>query len=142
MNDVGCFSPLSLALSYLHPDSVSMICASFLSVPTSPSGIALPYYLFLFALTFLLELPFYRSVRTTLILNLATHPAVIWLFPYLFEGQERRTMVLWAELFAILLEFVLLFKLFRYPWKRALGLTLVANLFSWWAGQYLVRWLG
>lgn len=112
-----------------------------MSVPVSEPPVLLSRYLLLFALTYFLEWPFYRSPVKTLVLNLATHPAVIFLFPYLFLGHETRFMVLWAELFAIGLEFAILWRYYRYLLFRSLKLAVAANLFSWWLGTYAVRFL-
>lgn len=145
-----CLSPVQLALSYINPDAMGEACELILTVEASPQSLRLNYYVTLFALTCLLETPIYfyllkqlrlkRLLIAVLILNFATHPIVIWILRDYFSdlGFTTRTYLLSAETIAIVTEALLLFLIFKIPYKRAWFAAITANLFSWWFGLYLV----
>jgi hypothetical protein len=112
-------------------------------------------YLALFLITCLLEAPVYwvglhrqLSVAKTfwviVLVNLATHPAVTWLFPRFFLqiNSTNRDYLMVSEVSAILVEAFLLMIIFNVSKRRAMVVSFLANLFSWWSGLYVAYYLG
>ena len=146
MNFSTCNDPLTLALFWLGPEIIVPQCDWFLRGTVTATIFEPLGYLKTFALTNLLEAPFYfwllreHSVRvrgTALFsANLLTHPIVYFLLPYGFSllGASYGTFLAVGEGFALLSEIALL----RVVWKTSLSRTtlliFLGNLFSWWVG--------
>lgn len=153
MDDLNCYSPLAILTALFSPKSLSLVCAVGLSQATYFSAMRLPRYLVYFAVTCLLEAPFYiggarqlspaRTLKQILWLNLSTHPLVTFAFPFLFSLAHRQEIqtILTSELFAWTVEAMILRWAYGYSQARALVLSLTANLFSWGMGPYLIRWI-
>src|SRR5690349_20873644 len=84
MNSIDCYGPVALSQYFLG----STACESVLSSPSQTSIPPFFIYLGLFALTCCLEYPIYKFflrghplVLRVLLINLATHPAVVFVFP-------------------------------------------------------------
>lgn len=113
-------------------------------------GVTLTSYLLLFALTCLLEGPFYfrtmgtqplkRKLCGVLTLNLCTHPLVVLGFPQFFalNGYPRWASLLSSEIFAGSVEAAILSVLFSLPMRVSAAWAIATNLFSWWVGGLLV----
>ena len=150
-----CYSPLSLLISYLHSESMNTSCRVLLEDTTPPANLALWMYLGLFAMTCLLEAPIYwlglqrqlgvrKTIGAIFLVNLATHPAVTWIFPWIFAQTSllTRDYLLVSEFFAIVVEAALLIRPFRISVNWAFFISCCANLFSWWTGLYVAGYLG
>lgn len=150
----ACFSPLSLVIAFFRPAHLDPICAAVLFEQTHPAYVRLARYLIYFSATCVLEAPFYwvasagrqtlttgRRVAQIIILNLATHPAVTWLFPAIFSAMNRpyRDTLFFSESFAWIVEALILRFAYKYEPARAVVASISANLFSWWAGLYLIE---
>jgi hypothetical protein len=116
-------------------------CSGTYSVAPFDPGIGASAYLFFFGLTCLFEWTVYRSLLRTLVLNLLTHPFVVWLLPGIMRrgGLDYGTYLLTAEALAPGLEAAALALVFRIRPLRAMGLALLANLVSWLVGGELVQ---
>jgi hypothetical protein len=122
-----------------------------------PQLLSIQEYAQLFGLTFALEVPVYHAVcrrtRTyfgswslagrVFLLNLLTHPLVCFGFPSFAAraGIEGGTSLALSEVFAVLMEGLVLSCLWELPMRRALAGALVANLASWWVGTHIYGWL-
>lgn len=149
MNLTNCSAPGSLALFWLRPEILSAQCDWYLQVPAGVTAFHPLAYLRTFALTCLLEAPFYfyllrqeRWASRLLALlsgNLLTHPIVYFLLPYLFAraGQTFAVYLTVAETFAAVAEMIWIHLLWRTGRVRTCVLILSANLFSWWIGSAL-----
>jgi hypothetical protein len=137
-----------------HNPNLAFNCDLVLRPPPTP-GVAPNFvtYLELFATTCALEAVIYWpafawlqpaskwSTRTKAILgvNLATHPAVVFLLPLLAARLEisYACYLASAEIFATVIEALLLRWVFRFSMQTAFIVSIVANLFSWWIGLSL-----
>lgn len=106
----------------------------------------LGHYLVVFGLTMLLEAPFYIALAKRKFLlplifcNLATHPFIYWILPWLgvrFEWSFAEVMLA-AEVFAPVVEILLAVFVFKLKARFAVPLIILGNLFSWWVGIYLL----
>jgi hypothetical protein len=82
-----------------------------------------------------------RKLLAILGCNLATHPIVFFLIPRLvdhFNGRFVDSLVI-AEVFAPVVEALLLWKLLRLSAGRATLTSMAANLCSWSVGVYLIK---
>jgi hypothetical protein len=152
----GCYAPDSVFQALVLPDSLSTVCLAVLTSDAVRSHSSFLFYLLIFSLTCLLEAPFYfaagrlmgRSVRESakqiLLLNLATHPIVFWVIPFAMEllGKNIMAYVLTGEVFAPVVEALILQFWARYPWKYAWITAIAANLFSWWFGLWVLSFYG
>lgn len=94
----------------------------------------------------LLEAPFYFSLakrqfwKQLIICNLATHPFIYWILPWLGVQYEWSfaEVLLSAEIFAPLIEVALAVFVFKQRALLAVPLIILGNLCSWWVGVYLV----
>ena len=106
-------------------------------------------YLPFFLKTFVLELPIYFLFLRTLknvpvilkmntVLNLATHPVVFFIIPLILTQLNATYLhyLVVAEIFAPLVEALVLFKVYKISLGRAVLAALCANLFSWSVGIY------
>jgi hypothetical protein len=152
MNDL-CFTPPNVILGFVDPAALAATCAAIQNVGASATSTALPAYMAVFAINALLEAPAYgiagylnKQTPSTilgqiLILNIATHPIVYYLFP-LFAGHAAWTLLTLAgtsEAFAIVVEAALLKIVWNFSWSAAAFASLAANLTSWWVGAYLAE---
>jgi hypothetical protein len=104
-------------------------------------------WLLAFALTQLVEMPLYRALaRVTwaraFSLSLATHPAVWYVFPLLYERAALGWgATLWlGEAFAYLVEAALL-RAYGVDWLRAIAVSCAANTASLLVGELIrARW--
>jgi hypothetical protein len=126
-------------------------CAIELRSAIDPSFPEWQLYLKGFGLTLLLEAPIYawflrerlgflRKSLFILAVNVATHPMIWFVFPELFSKFEADigAYVIFSELFAPLVEGLLLKFAFGISSRFAFVGAAVANLFSWWIGAYLI----
>ncbi len=114
---------------------------------------AIQDYPLLFGSTCFLEAPIYllgmkiqkmgwaQCFLAIFVLNLASHPLVIFGFPELASrmGWSYGTNTLVAEAFALLIESLLLQFVWKISWPLAWGMGISANIFSWWAGIELMK---
>ena len=136
---MNCDHSYSVFRYFFEGDCVDVFARS----PLSP-GIGVAGYAFFFALTCLFEWPWYRNPVRVVILNLLTHPLVVWGWPVLVRnlGGSYGVYLLTAEAFAPALEAWALHRIWKVPASRAVGVALGANLFSWLVGGEIVnRWI-
>ncbi len=81
-----------------------------------------------------------RALALILILNLATHPLVTFVFPMFGQGLglNMASAIVLKETFAPLVETLILRRGSNLSWSEAAALAVAANLFSWWLGAYIV----
>jgi hypothetical protein len=148
----SCITPLAIAQYFSLSSELPARCLTVLGQTCYIPAISPTKYALLFLGTVLFEIPIYFAflrkkvpigslVLWTLILNLATHPAVSFLIPRICAATESRLVdyVLWAEIFAPVVEALLLWKIARVNLGRAAVAALIANLLSWWAGIVLLE---
>ena len=150
---ISCYSPRGLVEYLLAPKALSAECIHLMN--TVSTDVSLPdmsHYFFILCLTALLEFPFYfvlladkhkhfRNIAlTTLLCNLATHPIVYLIVPYLGKhyGISYGNMLGIAEVFAPLTEILLMTMVFKNKKKSTWALIILGNIFSWGVGIYLV----
>ncbi len=126
-------------------------CGLVLGTNISFNKASFAVYLQFFLLTCLFESIFYfyfgklqklvlpQILKQIFVLNLATHPIVFFAFPYFLEkmGSDVFTYIWTAELFAFTIEALILKFHYHYCWRKALGASGLANLFSWTVGIWL-----
>ena len=102
-------------------------------------------------MTIVLETPWYlffgwvgrqkmiTTIKQILILNLATHPIVFWVIPFVFNyfSLNALSYIVTAEMFALIIEMFILKFAFKVSWSRSFVASLCANLFSWSMGVWL-----
>lgn len=105
-------------------------------------------YAKILAATLALEFPlywlFFRSmgwkkvVALTFVVNLASHPLVTFAWPLLIQkmGWSFGHFILAAELFAPIVETLIIRYGWKISWKRSILAAFVANLLSWTMGSY------
>jgi hypothetical protein len=122
---------------------LSGTCTEVFAVPPRDPQLGIGAYLFFFALTCLLEWPWYRQWRRVLLLNALTHPLVVFVWPALIRGLGGGygAYLLTAEAFAPMIEGMALWRIWRLTPLKALSLAWGANLFSWLCGGEGVRLL-
>jgi hypothetical protein len=149
--NAACLAPPFVVLDLLAPGRLGAACRTVLSGEAGAADVTLAAYALVFLANCLLEAPAYgvfahimgRSRQAALGqiigLNLATHPAVYFVFPSLAEslGWSLLTQVSVSEIFAFAVEAALLRGIWAYPWRSAVLASALANLSSWWAGAYL-----
>ena len=144
----SCYTPSDIIRYFFH--SVPE-CRELLESKDLVPEIGLLTYLQAYGWTYALEAPIYLAVGRHLkrswgglffqvfALNLATHPIVTFVIPRLLVrfGTPFYAYISVAELFAPVVEALLLRYWARYPWKWALLASCFANLISWWIGTYV-----
>ena len=143
---MSCVDPIQVLSSFLTVTP----CTEELQEAMLPFSLSTIEYAKMLTATLLLELPFYHwflrskksfreSAKADLVLNLATHPLVIFVIPLLVVSQHGnfRSFIIIAELFAPLVETVLLHLIWKIPMKRAFAAAFIANLASWWIGTLI-----
>ncbi len=118
-----------------------------------PRPVPTPFlsYLEVFALTCLLEAPIYwfafrnekwsalKKLGVLFALNLATHPFIYFVVPQiimLLNGKVFQS-VLVSEIFAPVMEGILLYWLRKDFFWGSLGFAIATNLVSWWIGALI-----
>ncbi len=114
---------------------------------------SLDVYATFLVLTLLFETPVYyyfikkkfsllKILRISLVLNLLTHPIIFLLFPQIADqrGITYGWYVLAAEIFAFVIEWVALNKIFKFPFLQSMKVALAANIFSWLVGGEIVQY--
>ncbi|MBC7464537.1 MAG: hypothetical protein H7256_00970 [Bdellovibrio sp.] len=141
-----CLTPWALVINQFAEHSCGEIYTSGLPTDT----LTLTQYLPFFLKTYAFELPFYyfflrkifsttKILRINLVINLATHPFIFIMLPLIlvrFEFNYFQYLVV-AEIFAPLVEALILNQLFKVRWQTAVVASLVANLISWTVGVLL-----
>ncbi len=134
---------------------MTAMCRMALEWKVSAQSMGLGAYLGLFILTCLLEAPIYwlglrlrlstlRIIWATFFLNLASHPTITWIYPWIFSHSHllvRDYMVI-SEISAIVIEGALLVGIYKISASRAYCISFLANTFSWWVGLYIASPLG
>ena len=145
---VECLTPWHLIYNLFADNACAEIYSS--GLPTDPLTFTdyLPYFL----KTFILELPIYalilksqqsfgKTLAANSLLNLATHPIIFILFPIILPklGEfNYLNYLVAAEIFAPLVEAILLAKVFKLKIGWAVVSSVAANLFSWSVGVYWI----
>jgi hypothetical protein len=151
MISAECLSPYWIFKSYLSHRSIPLMCQIILESPTSEYTISMQKYSILFLTTCLIEAPIYwinlkkilkshiKGIQLILVLNLSTHPIVIWLIPILAINLNWTTLstIIISEFFAPLIEMLILILWYKINWKKAFITAFLANLISWWLGLFL-----
>jgi hypothetical protein len=148
---MSCASPQALLNYFFAGPASDFFCTQALSSLQMPTTITALAYLKVFFLTCLLEAPIYwialRSSSRNWIarfgivvaLNLATHPAVYFFWPWFVSklgGRYYQTLIV-AEIFAPAVEAKLLAYWAPMSFRRAILFAVAANLFSWSIGTWL-----
>lgn len=147
-----CYQPDDVINYFFSRHKLNLICEIALVNRASFAELTLIGYLRLFALTVLLETPVYwivlggtkkqlaRFIKAILTVNVATHPAVSFLFAHFASrhGWSEIQYITLAEGFAFVAEALILGVYFKYSWWRAIVGAFLANLASWWLGSFLV----
>ena len=151
-----CYSPLGIFRELLLTPSLESPCSIALSTPlTELSDVSLGQYLSILMLTIALEscfffLAFYlnktpfkklllQGTSSTLLCNGISHPFVYFVFPAMGVAYQLSYLhvLMGAEIFAPLIEALVLIKIWNLPGRIAWPCLIVANLTSWWIGIYL-----
>jgi hypothetical protein len=148
MNPV-CYTPWTLGKFFLFAQGLPVDCVGALQSPAYFPATSVQHYLLLLGWTCFLELPFYllalrskKFVWPLLACNVLTHPCVYFLFPALAGkvGANYGQTLFASELFAIVAEALLLAWVWKVSPSRALVCSVLANLFSWWVGVFILNW--
>ncbi|MEZ4750910.1 MAG: hypothetical protein R3B54_09900 [Bdellovibrionota bacterium] len=152
-----CNLPHSLLLYFFSSSSVPPECREYLNANSLDGvfGVTGGTYFVFFLLTTALEAPVYwyflkgeirptsRLVAVVICLNLCTHPLAILGFPQFFAlaGFTKLTALLFTELFALLVEGLVLWKVLQISPKASFAASFTANLFSWELGGLIAVFL-
>lgn len=146
---MSCGTPWNLWWVYVQPDHLEPTCRYVLqSVADLPGDLRVTTYLGYLGMTILLELPVFLVLRRlvaaarptavdVVILNLISHPLVVWILPRWMFGATFAAYLSTAELIAVTMEAGVLV-LWGLRWRRASFLSLAANFFSWGAGGWVM----
>ncbi|MEQ1875028.1 MAG: hypothetical protein ABL958_00185 [Bdellovibrionia bacterium] len=143
-----CYTPYSVIQYFVARPTLHEECNMLLSAPTWLPDMPLSEYLLYLIITCGLEAPFYMSIRSLswqkrvaaiFILNIATHPAVTFLWPVFLDKYDFTTagMILTVETFAPVTEALILIFGFRVKPATAILVAFLANLVSWGLGLYV-----
>lgn len=144
-----CYTPYSIFEFFLKPEAMNEACQALLGSPAWPPVMNFTEYALLFAIVCALEAPLYLNIRSLswrmrfaalIKLNLATHPLITYAWPLLLNHYQVSTasLILSGEFFAFVTEMLLLYFGFKVSLKTAFIFSLLANLFSWSFGLYLI----
>ncbi len=148
--NIFCYTPPGLAIDLISQSLSSAECREVLGQLSEVPEVSLLIYLKYFFLTCLLESPFYwmavrsgtrRFLSAVVLCNLATHPIVCFGIPFLMSlvhGNYGQGLAV-GEVFAPVVEALLLIGVWKVPQARAWTLSILANLFSWWVGIYAAQ---
>ena len=134
-----CLTPWKLVLNLFTPHE----CSEIYQLTTLAEPFTLMQYLPFFLKTLLLELPiyylFFRTLKSipkilqiNFLVNLATHPIVFFIIPMILmklNGNYLNYLVT-AEVFAPLVETLILVYYFKFSLRSAIATAICANLFS------------
>lgn len=142
-----CNLPHSLLLYLFSTKNVPPECLRYLTTSSLDGvyGVSATTYVLFFLLTVALEAPIYwyflrdritpasRWVAALFCINLCTHPLAILGFPQFFAlaGDTKLTALVATEVFAPVVEGLVLWKLLNIPPRVAFVASVAANLFSW-----------
>ena len=142
---LDCITPWNLIWNFFNAHQ----CNEIYELTTLTEPFSFLEYLPFFLKTFVLELPIYFLFLRTLknvpvilkvntVLNLATHPVVFFTIPLILTQLNATYLhyLVVAEIFAPLVEALVLFKVYKISLGRAVLAALCANLFSWSVGIY------
>ncbi len=150
MSAAHCASPWGLAVFLLNLVDPSSECYEVHQSLVTASDFELSFYLKYFGMTLLLEGPIYflgltmlpwpKRLLAIVVVNLATHPIIFYIFPLILSRFDATysTYLLTAEIFAPVVEALLLWKLFKLSPSKAFSIAIAANLISWWLGVLLM----
>lgn len=144
---VECLAPWSVIINQFTAHSCTEIYTS--GLPTESTNLI--EYLPFFLKTCVLEFPIYYLILyqikkwnqllfISVLLNLATHPFIFLGLPVIFaqfNGNYFQYLIT-AEVFAPIVEMLMLFYLFKIKWRLAFFSALLANLVSWTIGIYWI----
>lgn len=147
----ACLAP-NVLFDFYTNRQLELECTVLLSSSETPVSMSLLTYVSTFAWTCGLEALVYlplllarknkltRALALILILNLATHPLVTFVFPMFGQGLglNMASAIVLKETFAPLVETLILRRGSNLSWSEAAALAVAANLFSWWLGAYIV----
>jgi hypothetical protein len=142
-----------MGLFAVDSGQLSFWCRLALGVTIHGRWLPLGSYVPLFLCTLILEgaillpqlwamgLPWKKAATILLLVNTATHPLVVYAFPFVGEwaGLSYAATVWWAEAWVFAVETFLLRNFIRCGWWRSAELSLSANLASWMFGYWLLR---
>jgi hypothetical protein len=144
---IDCLTPWNLIWNFFNAHQ----CGDIYTITSLAEPVTFVEYLPYFFKTFILELPVYllflrhqkklsEILQINFILNFATHPVVFFLIPLIimqYNATYLHYLVI-AEVFAPLVEAIILAYFYRISCKRAFLAAIAANLFSWSLGIYWV----
>lgn len=80
-----------------------------------------------------------RSIALIVTLNIATHPLVTFPFPIAGAALDLNvaSAIILKEMFAPLIETLILRRASNLSWAEAAASAVTANLLSWWLGAYV-----
>jgi hypothetical protein len=148
--DSSCLTPPQVLAFVFHGD-MAFLCKVMLMSSESIPSMTLLSYLVIFGWTCALEAPWYlfglrhlrvswpRSIFILLFANLATHPLVTFVFPRISQalGLTLGWGIFAEEIFAPVVEAIVIRKIAKISWPWAILISIAANLFSWWVGALL-----
>lgn len=142
---IDCITPWNLIWNLFNVHQ----CSEIYELTTLTEPFSFMEYLPFFLKTFALELPIYfiilrqlKNIPTVLqintVLNLATHPIVFFVIPIILTnlGANYLHYLATAEIFAPLIEALILFRIYKLSLARSLTAAISANLLSWSVGIY------
>lgn len=144
-----CNDPLTLLQFWFKPEVLSVQCEWALRAQVLPTHSTFVEYLKTYFATNALEAPFYfwllrrKTLQKRIVYlcsaNLLTHPAVYFLFPFVFSkiGQDYGFFLTVAELFAFGAETLFVYFRTKTDFLPTAFWIVAANLFSWWVGIFL-----
>lgn len=144
---IDCITPWNLLWNFFNAHQ----CSEIYELSTLNEPFTFIEYLPFFLKTFVLELPIYFLFFRTLknipallkmnsVLNLATHPAVFFVIPIILTELNATYLhyLLVAEIFAPVIEALILHKFYKLGLGRSFAAAVCANLFSWSLGIYWI----
>jgi hypothetical protein len=149
----ACMLPFEVINYFFQSIFFSSDCSDVLALNAMVPKINFILYLFIFLLTCFLESFFYLSLikniclkkklLALLICNLATHPFVSFGIPWIFSKMSKTygESLMIGELFAFIVELVMLQVFWQQNWLNSFVISFLANLFSWSLGTYLFLWI-
>lgn len=142
MNEI-CVAPWNLIYHLIVGYADGHVCAGQLEEPMWSGAVPLLFYLKYFFATVALEASFYflfikgiswrHKIIAVFVLNFATHPVIFFVFPEMAARLEwsYAHYLTAAELFAPMVEALLLRYFFQQGTRRAILTGFGANLLSW-----------
>jgi hypothetical protein len=148
---MNCFYPLNVFSYFFLSEPTASVCYGDYQQITHQTSVTFMVYSIYFLLTLLFETPWYlifgwigqqkllATIKQILTLNLATHPIIFWVIPYIFNylNLSALSYIVIAEAFAFMIEMFILKFVFNVVWFRSFVTSLCANVFSWLVGVWL-----